>query len=610
MTSVRVIAACLPTLALVAAAAGPLVVLAQSGSGSVSSAQPVTFNRDVAPIVFRNCAACHHRGGGGPFSLLTYQDVKEHARQIAVITRARFMPPWLPEPGEPKFADELRLSDQEIAIIQQWVQQGSVEGTPSDLPARPEFAEGWELGEPDLVLTARKPFALPASASDQYWNFILPVPINKTRWLKSIEIRPGQKRLIHHANILVDRTRSSRAREKTSGAGFGGMEIRLESETFDPDSHFLFWKPGTIPYVEPDGMALRLDKGTDLILNMHMQPSGKPEVILPSVGLYFTDHPATMYPMLLQIENDAALDIPPEEKNFVVSDRLTLPVAVDLLAIYPHAHYLGKDLLALATQPDGRSETLIHIKHWDLNWQAVYRYEKPVFLPKGTVISMKYIYDNSEGNLANPNHPPQRVAAGNRASDEMAHLWLQVLPRHSPEAGTDPRMLLQEALARHNIERDPADFEAHYNLAAMLQARGEGEEAVKEYESALRVRPHDGVVNNALGGALLAAGRVDDAIIHLGAAVKDRPDYFDAHYNLGNALASKGDFRAAAVQFRTATRLKPDDADAEANLGSALAQMGHISEAKSHYRRALGLNPGHTLAHENLEELERHQVSQ
>jgi len=596
-------------MALVAAAAGLTAVLAPTESEPASFEQQVTFNRDIAPILFRNCAACHHSGGAGPFSLLTYQDAKQHGRQIAAVTRTRLMPPWLPEPGNLKFADELRLSDQEIATIQEWVQQGAVEGSLSDLPARPEFAEGWELGKPDLVLTARKPFVLPASGADQYWNFILPVPISQTRWLKSIEIRPGQKHLVHHANVLVDRAQASRGREKAPGSGFGGMEIRLESEVFDPDSHFLFWKPGTIPYVEPDGMALRLDKGTDLVLNMHMQPSGKSEVILPSIGLYFTDQPATMYPMLLQIENDAALDIRPGEKNFVVSDTLTLPIDVDLLAIYPHAHYLGKDMLALAILPDGTSKTLIHIKQWDLNWQAVYRYAEPVFLPKGTVISMKYSYDNSEGNRANPNHPPQRVTAGNRASDEMAHLWLQVLPRHNPEAGSDPRMLLQEALARHNIEKDPSDFEAHYNLAAMLQARGVLEEAVKEYESALRVRPRDGVVNNALGGALLTAGRVDEAILRLSAAVKDRPDYFDAHYNLGNALASKGEFRAAADQFRSATRLNPDDADAEANLGSALARIGHISEAKSHYRRALELNPGHALARENLDGLERPLVS-
>jgi tetratricopeptide (TPR) repeat protein/mono/diheme cytochrome c family protein len=611
MTSARAIAGCLPALVLMATAAGPLPVHVPVKSEDVSSSDQVarrliTFNRDIAPIVFRNCAACHHPGGAGPFSLLTYQDARERGRQIATLTRTRFMPPWLPEPGDLKFADELRLSDQEITEIQQWVEQGEVEGLASDLPARPEFSQGWELGKPDLILTAKKPFILPASGTDQYWNFILPVPINQTRWLKSIEIRPGQKRLVHHANVLVDRTQASRRKEKSPGSGFGGMEISLDSETFDPDSHFLFWKPGTIPYIEPDGMALRLDKGTDLVLNMHLQPSGKAEVILPSVGLYFTDQPATVFPMLLQIENDAALDIPPGASNFVVTDSLTLPVAVDLLAIYPHAHYLGKDMLAVATLPDGSSETLLHIKRWDLNWQAVYRYAKPAFLPEGTVVSMRYTYDNSEGNRLNPNHPPQRVQAGNRAKDEMAHLWLQVLPRHSQETAGDSRMLLQEALAQHSIEKDPGDFEAHYNLAAMLQARGELEEATKEYESALRLRPHDAIVNNALGGALLAAGRVDQAILHLGAAVKDRPDYFDAHYNLGNALASKGDFNAAAIQFRTATRLKPDDADAEANLGSALAQIGNISEAKSHYQRALKLNPGHTLAHENLEELEHH----
>ncbi len=608
MTFVRAVAGGLLALSLVAASGWPRVVLAQSGSRSVSSGEHVTFDRDIAPIMFHNCAACHHAGGAGPFSLLTYPEVKEHARQIVAVTRTRFMPPWLPELGDLKFADELRLSDQEIATLQEWVQQGAVEGRPSDLPPPPEFAGGWELGKPDLVLTARRPFVLPASGSDRYWNFILPVPISQTRWLKSIEIRPGQKRLIHHANVLVDRTRASRALEKTPGAGFAGMEIRLESETFDPDSHFLFWKPGTIPYVEPEGMALRLDQGTDLVLNMHMQPSGKTEVIRPSIGLYFTDRPATKRPMLLQIENDAALDIPPGARNFVVKDSLTLPVDVDLLAIYPHAHYLGKDLLATATLPDGTSRTLIHIKHWDLNWQAVYRYSGPVFLPKGTAISMNYSYDNSEGNRANPNHPPQRVVAGNRARDEMAHLWLQVLP-HQTDTGTDPRMLLQEALARHSIEKNPDDFESHYNLAAMLQARGEWEQAVKEYESALRVRPQDAVVNNALGGVLLARGRLDEAIIHLGAAVKNRPNYFDSHYNLGNALASKGDFGAAAVQFRTATRLKPDDADAEANLGSALAQMGRLSEAKSHYRRALQLNPGHVLAQENLKELEHLQVA-
>ena len=403
----------------------------QSPLKPASSQTQVTFNHDIAPIVFRNCAQCHHPGEAGPFSLLTYADVKAHGRQIAFVTSKHIMPPWLPEPGELKFADELRLTDAEIATIQKWVDQGEIEGNPSDLPTQPAFSAGWQLGKPDVIVRATKPYLLPASGSDSYWNFVFRTPVHSSRWLKAIEIRPGDKRLVHHANVLVDREENGRRLEKEPGAGFGGMELVIESEAFDPDSHFLFWKPGSPPYVEPDGMALRLDKNTDLVLNTHFQPSGKPELIQPTLGLYFTDKPATMHPILLQLDNDRMLDIPAGEKNFLVSDDFTLPVDASVLAIYPHAHYLGKDLLGFATLPDGTKKTLIHIGNWDLNWQAVYRYAEPVDLPAGTTISMRFTYDNSADNIRNPNQPPKRVLAGNRASDEMAHLWLQVLPKES-----------------------------------------------------------------------------------------------------------------------------------------------------------------------------------
>ncbi len=575
-----------------------------STSHSAPAGSQVTFNHDIAPIIFHSCSTCHHPGEAGPFPLLTYSDVKKHARQIADVTRARSMPPWLPEEQGLKFADELRLSQPQIDLIQQWVTQGEAEGESGDLPPQPKFTEGWRLGKPDLILTAPKPLILPGQGTDTYWNFIFRVPIDQTRWVKAIEIHPGDKRYVHHANILVDRSASSRRREAEPGAGFGGMEIRIESQVFDPDSHLLFWKPGTVPYLEPDGMALRLDKGTDLVLNTHMQPSGKPEVIQPSIGLYFTSQPATKFPMLLQLENDVKLDIPAGQKDFMVTDEFTLPVDVDLLAIYPHAHYLGKDIRAFATLPDGTKETLIHIPHWDLNWQAVYRYAQPVFLPKGTTVGLRYVYDNSEDNPLNPNHPPVRVQAGNRSSDEMCHLWLQVLPVHF-EGQSDPRKLLQEALARHNIEKNPADFEAHYNLAAMLQARNKMDDAMREYEFALRLQPEDAAANNAMGAALLATGKADQAIPYLLRAVKTRSDYFDARYNLGSALALQDDFNGAAEQFMLAVQLQPNDANAEANLGSALAELGRFSEAKMHFERALQINPNHALAKENLQELQR-----
>jgi tetratricopeptide (TPR) repeat protein/mono/diheme cytochrome c family protein len=565
----------------------------------------ITFNKDIAPILFRHCAACHRPGESGPFPLLSYKDAKSHARQIAAVTQNKFMPPWLPEPGEFKFADELRLSDVQITTIARWVEQGAVEGEPSDLPPTPRFAEGWQTGTPDLVIKAEKPYQLPASGTDQYWNFIFRTPVNKTRWLKAIEIRPGDKRVVHHANVLVDRMQSARAQESSPGSGFPGMEVKIESEAFDPDSHFLFWKPGTAPYTQPDGMALRLDAGTDLVLNIHLQPSGKPEWIQPTLGLYFTEQPATRFPMLLQFENDRKLDIPPGEKNFLVTDEFTLPEAVQLLAIYPHAHYVGKDLQAFAKFPDGTQKPLIHIPSWDLNWQAVFRYQDPLELPAGTVISMRYRYDNSDENIHNPNVPPKRVVGGNRASDEMAHLWLQVLPLNNSGDPGDPRRLLQEAMAQHNVDKNPADFEAHYNLGAMLQGRGDLAGAEKQYTMALSIRPADATVNNAIAGANLAAGHPDAAVTYLQTALHSRPDYFDAHYNLGTALAMQNNFAAAVEEFRAAVRLNPQDANAEANLGAALAGLENWKEARVHLEKALAINPNLTNARDNLEQVKR-----
>jgi tetratricopeptide (TPR) repeat protein len=571
-----------------------------------AAATSLTYTKDIAPILFRSCAPCHRPGEAAPFSLLTYEDAKSHARLIEDVTKRRLMPPWLPAADDPKFADDLRLSDADIARLRDWAESGANEGNPGDLPPKPQFVEGWQLGKPDLIVKATKAYSLAAGGNDVYWNFVFRAPVDRPHWLKAIEIRPGDKRLVHHANVIVDRGQTARLQEKTPGAGFGGMELTIESELFDPDSHFLFWKPGSAPYVEPNGMAIPLDANSDLVLNMHLQPSGKAETLQPTLGLYFTDKPATLHPILLQMENDGALDIPAGAKDFAVSDDFTLPVSVSLLAIYPHAHYLGNNLEAVATLLDGSSRMLIHIPNWDLNWQAVYRYTEPMTLPAGTKITMRFAYDNSKENVRNPNHPPARVVAGNRANDEMAHLWLQVLPTDGASGGdSDPRALIQEAMARHHLEKNPEDFEAHYNLAALLQARGDVAGSYAQFSEAVRLRPADAAANNGLGAALLSAGRAPQAISYLQIALKTRPDYFDAHYNLGNALASSGDFAGALGQFQAAVKLRPQDADAEANLGSALAETGNTKEARKHFERALQLNPNHQLARENLRALEQ-----
>src|SRR5262249_2005604 len=278
------------------------------------------------------CAACHHPGGAGPFSLLEFRDVKKRAKQIVTLTESRYMPPWLPEPGYGEFADARRVGDDHIKIIQQWVAQGAIQRELADLPPAAKFHEGWQLGQPDLIIKMPQPYMLPAGTSDVFRNFVIPIPITKTRYVKAVELLPGDKKIFHHANILIDRTGASRRRDaQDPEVGFGGMDVAIEAESFDPDSHFLFWKPSSSPWVEPEGMAWRADPGTDLVLNLHMQPSGKPETIQAEVGLYFTDRPTTKFPMLLQLEHDGAIDIPPGKKDFVITDEFTLPVDVDVL---------------------------------------------------------------------------------------------------------------------------------------------------------------------------------------------------------------------------------------------------------------------------------------
>lgn len=554
----------------------------------------VTFRAGVAQIIYRNCAPCHHAGGSGPFPLVTYQDVKKHARQIADVTRRRYMPPWLPEPGYGDFAEERRLNDAQIGAIQEWVKLGSPEGDAAVGPTSPRFTSGWELGAPDLVVRASKPHTVPANGRDVFWNFILSPSVDRARYVKAVEIQPGNARLVHHANLLIDRGRSARIEEKEPGAGFPGMDLSIESSTFDPDSHFLFWKPGSVPYEEPPGLAWRLDPGNDLVLNVHLQPSGRAETVQPSIGLYFTDQPPDRFPMLIQLEHDGALDIPPGDGDFLVRDDFKLPLDVNVLAVYPHAHYLGKLLEGYATLPDGTRKWLIRVLDWDLNWQAVYRYRQPVSLPKGSVISMRFHYDNSAANPRNPNHPPKRVQGGNQSTDEMGHLWLQVLP----PGLKDQRMVLQEALFRHRLEKYPADFSAHFNLGGLLLGRHDVAAAIPYLLDAVRMEPDQPVARNTLGAAYESEEKFDDAIEQFREALRAQPRYVNARYNLANTLAREGKMEEAVDEFRQVVAADPADATARGHFTEALkessdsfATQGNFAKAAARYQEAADLNP-------------------
>ena len=569
--------------------AGNRAILAALLTVLTAGAAPVTFNQQIAPIIYRNCTACHRPGESAPFSLLSYEDVKRRAALIAAVTKRRYMPPWLPEHGYGDFAEERRLTDSEIGLIQEWVKQGAPPGA-GRTPAPPKYADEWQLGTPDLILRISKPYQLPADGSEIFWNFILPVPITTTRWVKAIEVRPGDSKAFHHANVVIDRARASRRQEAVPGAGFPGMDLNVEETTFDPDGHFLSWKPGSEPVVEPDGMAWRADPGMDLILNVHLRPTGKPETINPEIGLYFTGQPQTKFPMLIQLEHDSTIDIPPGDKDFLVTDDVKLPLDVYVLAVYPHAHYLGKLMEGYATLPDGTRKWIVRIPSWDLGWQGVFRLKEPMLLPRGTVVSMRYHYDNSADNPRNPNNPPREVKGGNRSTDEMGHLWLQVLPA----AAGDQRAALQEGLVRQRLEKYPDDFTANYDLGETLLGKGDAAGAIPYFETAAKSNPASPVAATELGVARFSAGKLPEAEESFKTALVLDANYTDARFDLASVQAARGEWDGAIAGFQRVLEERPDDTKARRHMGDALylwadelAKSGSPEEALQRYRASL-----------------------
>ena len=461
-----------------------------------------------------------------------------------------------------------------------------------------------------------------------------------TKWVKAIAVRPGNPKVFHHANVIIDRSGSA-LRKEASDAGFEGMDLTVEEDTFDPDGHFLSWKPGSDPMVEPEGMAWRAEPGMDLVLNVHLRPSGKEEVIDPVIGLYFTDKPQTKFPMLVQLEHDGAIDMPPGDKDFVITDQFTFPMDVNVLAVYPHAHYLATLMEATATLPDGTKKWLVRIPHWDLSWQGVFHLKTPMLLPKGTVVSMKYHYDNSAANVRNPSSPPKEVKGGNHSTDEMSHFWLQVLPVKEG----DQRAGLQEALMLHRLEKYPGDFSANFNLGDLMMNQNNPGAAVPYFRLAVQAAPDSPIAASELGAALFATDDVYNAEQQYRQALTLDPKYVDARYDLASIEANNQEWPAAAgdyaevlkinpdhrkarehlgeVYFMWAEQLddagdkqqavkryqdsliyRPDDAELHAHLGVALTELKRFNEAKSEFENVLKIDPDSAEAKQALVSLD------
>jgi len=597
------------------------------GASDVPQAAIVTYTKDVAPILFERCAPCHRPAGSAPFSVLDYEDVRPRAQRIVAAVERRQMPPWLPEPGYGEFAGERRLTQDQIDTIRRWAEQGMARGNEADLPPVPEFSEGWQLGEPDLVVRMPRPFTLQPGQTDVWRNFVIPIPVAEARYVKTVELRPGSTRFVHHAIMAIDDMRSSRRRdERDAEVGFEGMDM---GDARMPDGSLLGWTPGMLPFPGIEGATWRLERGTDLVLQLHMMPSAQPEIVEPAVGFHFASAPGESPTYVLQLDADDELDIPPGAKDFVVSDAMELPVDVEAFVVYPHAHYLGKSVAVWATLPDGTRRWLLRIDEWDFKWQDVYRYARPVPLPRGTTVHMRWSYDNSADRPRHSIHPPERVVAGNRSSDEMAHVQLQVRLRAPQDLP-----VLKEGHYRHLVTRNPrnarflyglagalkdqgrlADAASQYraalaiapahvsaliNLGAVLMVQGHAEEAIDHFRTAIRLEPESSGAHYNLGFAFGARGQFTEAGRHYREALRYRPDFAEAHNNLGQLLSAEGRLDEAIVHFREATRLLPDSAEVHNNLGEGLRLQGKRDEAVSHFRRALEIEPRHAGARQNL----------
>lgn len=323
------------------------------------------------------------------------------------------------------------------------------------------------------------------------------------------------------------------------------------------------------------------------------------------VALYFADRPPARAAYVLTLGSQT-IDIPAGEREYWVRDSYRLPVDVELLSVYPHAHYLGKEMRAFAELPDGSVEWLLHIRGWDFNWQDVYRYAEPLFLPRGTTLVMEFSYDNSADNPRNPHRPPQRVVYGPQTTDEMGNLFVRVLNRDSADRRRLDRDFAREYLVeqiegyRFRLGANPDDPTIHNELANALRTLGRMGEAMTHYRHALEIRPDYAQAHYNLGTAFQALGSLDSAVAHYRAALRLEPDEASTHYNLGGVLQAQGQLDSAVRYYRRAVALEPEHANAHNNLGNALLALGRLEDAMRHYRLAIAAEPEHADAHNNL----------
>jgi hypothetical protein len=397
------------------------------GINDLVRAQSPTFTADVQPIVVRNCATpCHHLGGVGPFSLLTYEDVAKRGKFIAKVTQSRYMPPFPADRQFQHYANERGLSETEISTIQTWVKEGMPEGKERQGNRAKETMVVQNSVEqprrPDLVLRM-KPYAIKGDGREDFRYFHVPMNLKQDIWVEAIEFVPGNRKLLHHSRLMVDSTGTM---ADINGIAEDDPQLRNFQKTPLADEFLYGWVPGNDRVTFPTGAAKRIRAGSDLLLNIHYAPSARADQDQSEVRLYFAKKPVERVVRTLSLTENSVTNqpfrLPANTRPTFYMNYGPLPDTVRLLSVLPHMHRLGRSVKAFAITPDGDAINLINVTDWDYNWQLTYFFRDMLVLPKGSTILAEAHYDNTDQNPLNPNRPARTVGYGWNSTDEMMNL--------------------------------------------------------------------------------------------------------------------------------------------------------------------------------------------
>jgi hypothetical protein len=399
---------------------------------------PRTFAKDVAPILQARCQGCHRPGEAAPMSLLTYQEARPWAKSIKEAVLLKRMPPWFADSSVGHFKNDRTLTAAEINTLVSWVDAGAQEGDRKDLPAAKSFVEGWNIGEPDLVLEMPQAFDVPKSGTVDYQYVILPQKFTEDTWVQAAEVRPGARGAVHHVLAFIREPGSKWNRDKQPGVIFVPDANEKGDRPSITGDILAGYAPG-VPEIQLEPGQGRLVKaGSDIVFQLHYTANGKTAQDRSKVGVVFCKKPPATRVMTLAASN-SKFTIPPGDANYKVDAQIELAHEVKLRALAPHMHLRGKDFEFRLIFPTGETQTILSVPRYDFNWQIWYSPEQEMVLPKGTKVACTAHFDNSANNPANPD-PAKAVKYGEQSWEEMMIGFFDV----AFEAGLDPKQLFPE----------------------------------------------------------------------------------------------------------------------------------------------------------------------